>query len=232
MCRRERPFPFFSACDLDMLRVPAMRPNLFFAVVVCPIFLVAAGCNPPAADSRIAQVQQLQDRNQEQARLLAAKDEQLAADAKRIQELQGLNGERSIDNLVHVASIEIDRLSGGYDDDRNGVDEGVLIYLRLLDKDGDAIKASGNVHVRLLDLAKPEGSQLVGELSLDPAALRPLWYGRLLTYHYTIKVPWAGGAKRAEHKSITVVVEFTDLLSGKTFTAQKVVEVSGAATGI
>ncbi|HVP11308.1 MAG TPA: hypothetical protein VMV94_09005 [Phycisphaerae bacterium] len=206
-----------------------MRPNPILAVLVLSLCIVAAGCNGTKPDSRITQIQQLQDKTQEQARLLAQKDEQLAAQSKRIQELQGLTDERSLDNLVHVASIEIDRLSDGYDDEHTGVDQGVVVYLRLLDRDGDAIKATGNVRVRLLDLAKPEGAQLVGEVSLDAAALRPLWYGRLLTYHYTIRVPWSAGAKRVEHKSITVIVDFTDLLSGKTFTTQKVVEVNGAA---
>jgi hypothetical protein len=206
-----------------------MRPNPILAALVLSLCLVATGCNGGGADARITQIQQLQDKSEQQARLLAQKDEQLATQAKRIQELQGLTAERAIDNLVQVANIEIDRLSGGYDDNHDGVDEGVVVYLRLLDRDGDAIKAIGSARVRLFDLARPEGSQLVGESSLDAAAMRPLWFGRLLTYHYTIKVPWSGGAKRADHKSITVVVDFTDLLTGKTFTAQKVVEVSGAA---
>jgi hypothetical protein len=205
-----------------------MRSKLSLIGLCFPLFLAAAGCNPPGADPRVTQIQQLQDKNNELARSVAQKDERLSAQNQRIQELQGLSGERAIENLVHVDKIEIDRLSGGYDDNRDGVDDGVAVYLRLLDRDGDAVKASGGARVRLLDLARPDGSQLVGELSLDAAALRPLWYGRMLTYHYTIKVPWAGEAKRPEHKSITVVVDFTELLSGKTFTAQKVVDVSGA----
>jgi hypothetical protein len=206
-----------------------VRSNLILVGLVLPVWLAATGCDGGGADARITQIQHLQDKTTDQARLLVQKDEQLAAQARSIQELQGLTGQRALDNLVHVANVEIDRLSGGYDDDHDGVDEGVVVYLRLLDSDGDAIKSSGSARVRLLDLAKPEGSQLVGEVSLDAAALRPLWYGRLLTYHYTIKVPWAGGAKRAEHRSVTLLVEFTELLSGQSFTAQKVVEVSGAS---
>jgi hypothetical protein len=212
-----------------ILGVLAVRSDLILVGLVIVVSHAVTGCNPPGPDRRITRVQQLEDKVQQQGRLLVQKDEQIAAQAERIQQLQGLTGQRAIENLVHVASIEIDRLSGGHDDDRDSVDEGVVVYLRLLDRDGDAIKVAGSARVRLLDLAKAEGSQVVGEQSWDPTALAKVWYGRLLTYHYTLKVPWAGGAKRADHKSITVLVEFTDLLSGQVFTAQKVVEVNGAA---
>ncbi|MBN2563855.1 MAG: hypothetical protein JXQ75_23315 [Phycisphaerae bacterium] len=187
-----------------------------------------SGCGG-GAPGLVTENQELRDKVEAQQRLLVARDEQIQDQARHIQELQGLTGERSLDRLVHVARIELERLTGGYDDDRDGVDDGVVAYVRLIDQDGDTIKAAGSVRVRLLDLAKPPDSQLVGDVELGPEELRPAWYGRFLTSHYTIKVPWAHGAQRAEHKSITVLVRFTDLLTGQVFEAQQAVEVSGSA---
>ena len=188
-------------------------------------------CNGPAESGpgSLTQIQQLQDKIEGVQRRLVTKDDQIQAQAHLIRELQDLTGERTLDRLVHVSRIELDRLSGGVDDDGDGVDEGVKVYLYLVDQDGDKIKATGSVKVRLLDLANPPDSQLVGEVELSPEELRPMWFGRFLTSHYTIKVPWARGAKHAEHKTITLLVSFTDLLSGQSFETQKAVDVRGVA---
>jgi len=204
----------------DLVRTPTLLIAVLGAVA-------GLGCNGQSSDPRIAEIQQLEDEIEQQGLAIAQKDEQLAGQAKRIQELQGAVGERAIENLVHVDKIEIERLSGGYDDNHDGIDEGVVVYLRLLDKEGDAVKAAGSAKVQILDLSRPEGSRTVGELNLEAAALRPMWFGRLMTYHYTIKVPWSGGADRPTARSLTVRVEFTELLSARTFDAQAVVEAAG-----
>lgn len=187
------------------------------------------GCNGDS--DHVKQIQDLKDQVVEQRRRLAAKDELLRTQADHIQQLQQLGGERSLDRLVHVSGIELARLSGGYDADEDGVDDGVRVYLRLRDGDGDAIKATGSVRVTLTDLALPAASQQVGFIELGPEALRPLWYGRFASYHYTIEVPWSDGAGRPAHKSIVVRVQFTDLLTGQAFEIQEVVEVVGVAPG-
>ena len=200
-----------------------------------PVFAVALGlsnlaCIPDNTDTaRVTEIQHLRDKLEAQQRVLVTKDEELNAQAASIQELQGLSDERAVERLVHVARVELASLTGGYDDDHDGVHECVKVYLRLVDQDGDTIKAAGSAHARLLDLAKPPETQLVGELKLGLDELRPLWYSRFSTGHYTLKVPWAGGAKRAEHKAITIHARFTDLLSGQTFETQQVVEVAGAS---
>lgn len=209
--------------------ISLVRRSALWTAALAALAGVGMGCNGQVGgDARIAQIQELEDRVEQQGLAISQKDEQLAVQAKRIQELQGATAEQAIENLVHVDKIEIERLSGGYDDDHDGIDEGVVVYLRLLDKEGDAIKAAGSARVRLLDLSRPDGSHTVGEVALEAAALRPMWFGRLMTYHYTIKVPWSGGSEPLGARTVTVRVEFTELLSGKTFEAQSVVEASPA----
>ncbi len=178
----------------------------------------------------MTEIQHLEEQVAALQRKLVFEDEHIQDQSRIIQELRDLGGERTLDRLVYVARIKLGSLSGGYDDDHDGVDEGVVVYLQLLDRDGDAIKATGSVQIRLYDLANPIGSQLMGEVSLGSEVLRQHWYGRFMTHHYTVRVPWGVGVARAAHKSITVHARFSCLLTGRTSETQQVVDVSGTAS--
>ncbi len=192
---------------------------------VLSVCAVLSACNNEKADPRLTRIQELDDKVQKQARQLVDREEQLASAARTIQELRGLEGPRRLDRLVHVAKIEIERLSGGYDDDRDGVDDGVVAYVRPIDVDGDVVKAAGSAKVELFDVSQKSGPQSVGKVELDPEAMRKAWFSKFMGAHYRIKVPWAADAAAQERKAITVVVRFTDLLTGQSFEAQHIAEV-------
>ncbi len=199
------------------------------AIALPCMILFLGGCGSDAAmkdSARLTKIQALEDEVAAQTRLLAQKDAQLRDQAEMIQSLQNLPGGVKLADLIHVDRIEIANLSGGYDDDGDGIDDGVRVYLQPSDQHGGALRATGKVHVRLYDLNNPPESQSVGEIKLEPQELAPLWYGRFLTSHYTLEVPWSAGAKTAPHRNITVVATFTDLLSGRSFETQTLVEVS------
>lgn len=190
------------------------------------------GCGGTSAGTvqnadRITEVQRLKDENERLKTELAQKNDQLAVQAATLAELRGMTGDRSLDKIVHVDRLAIDPLSGGYDDDRDGVDEGVVVYLSLFDQFGGTMRAAGSASVTLLNLADPKDSKVVGEVNLTAEALGKMWYGAFLTSHYTIKIPWSGGAARPPSKDITVVVTFTDLLTGRVFSDQRAVGVTG-----
>lgn len=191
------------------------------------VFVCAAvgACNSHQADSHLTEIQALKDKIQRQARQLVDREEQLSSAARTIQELRNLEGPRRLDRLVHVARIDIERLSGGYDDDQDGVDDGVVVYLQPVDTDGDIIKAAGSAKVELFDVTTQPGPQSVGKVELDPDAMRKAWFSKILAAHYRIKVPWSAEAATQAHQKITVWVRFTDLLSGQTFEAQRIVDV-------
>jgi hypothetical protein len=209
-----------------------MYPCPWLRLAVLPAaVLLSAGCDPPGRpDPRIAQIQELEDRLADHARTIAQRDRELATQAEMIRTLRGLQPEERLDQLVRVARIELASLSGGYDDDRDGADEGVVLYLRTLDADGDVIKAAGSARVRLLDLSHPDGGRTVAAREWTSQELRGAWYGRLMTAHYTLRIPWAGGARNPPAGEITAVAEFTDLLTGQSFRLQHVVQARGAAT--
>ncbi|MFQ5428958.1 MAG: hypothetical protein ACE5E1_01505 [Phycisphaerae bacterium] len=181
------------------------------------------------AAERLTEIQRLQDRVASLTHRLAQQGDQLRDQAGIVQSLRSLPEGRKIEDLIHVDRIEIERLSGGYDDNGDGVDEGIRLHLRLYDQFGGTLRARGLVRVKLLDLAAEPEQQLVGHIALDPDALDALWLGRFLTSHYTITVPWHEGIASPDHRRITILVSFTDLLSGRTFEAQRPVEIHVAS---
>jgi hypothetical protein len=80
------------------------------------------------------------------------------------------------------------------------------------------VKVAGNLKVRLIDPQNPPGKTVFAEYNFDLEHTRPLWYGRLMTSHFTVKCPWPAGHLPA-HEEIVAHVTFTDLLSGKALTA-------------
>lgn len=200
---------------------PSMGVRCCAAVAFFSLALFGACNGGGGADSRVTQIQLLEDRVLEQTRQLQRKDEELSEQARIITELRGLNGDERLARLVRVDRIELERLSGGYDENRDGVDEGVVAYLRLRDVDGDSIKAAGSVVLEAYDLAAPQGEQLVARAELDVDATRAAWFGRFLTSHFAVKAPWLAGRPPA-NRQITLVVRFTELLTGRTFETQHV----------
>src|SRR5262245_29828225 len=128
------------------MAAPSMA-RLAAILLLCGAF-VLPGCEGTSADPRITQIQQLEDKLAEQSRLRAQREAQLEEQSKMIRQLQDTDGGKRLQQLVSVERIEIERLSGGYDDDHDGIDEGAVAYLRLVDRDGDTIKASGSAGMR------------------------------------------------------------------------------------
>lgn len=191
-------------------------------VAVCAI---VAGCRTEPADPRLTRIQELEDKVQKQARQLVDREEELSSAARTIQELRGLEGPRRLERLVHVGKIEIERLSGGYDNNRDGVDDGVIVYFRPIDTDGDVIKAAGSAKVELFDVSKPAGPQMIGKVELSPEAMRKAWFSKMIGAHYRIEVPWAADALGPERKEVNILVRFIDLLTGQAFEAQHIASV-------
>lgn len=195
--------------------------------------LLLSGCfgdeTPEAvreSSERVTRIQELEDKIRAQGELLSMKDARLAEQAQDLRQLRKSPSSTPIDELVHVEKIEIDRLSGGYDDNRDGRPDGIRVYLRPIDQFGGRLRAAGRIHVKLLDLAAPLEKQLVGEAKWDNRDLAELWFGALMSSeHYTLSVPWHMPDSPPLGRTITVLVTFHDLLTQRTFDAQRTVDV-------
>jgi len=177
-----------------------------------------------------ARVAELEDKNQALERKVQEQNTKLESMQATIdQQKQQIDsllrlGPGRLEMLYHVNSVELDGLSGGYDADDKPGDDGIKVYLRPKDQDGDIVKAAGGLEIQLLDLANPPTQQVVAEFRWLPADARKLWYSKFLTNHYTLECPWPNGVP-PKHANITIRAIFHDILQGKRFETQKLVEV-------
>jgi hypothetical protein len=214
--------------DQVMARIASTGPRRFAnAAVVSLAFAIAigllsagAGCND-RADPRVTQIQELEDRLAAQGRSLAAKDASLTEQAREIQRLRGLDDRGRYDRLVRVDRIDLERLSGLYDENSDGRPDGIVLYLRLFDADGDVLKAAGSARVSLFDLTLPEGQQLLARAEFTTDQMKQQWFGRLMTSHFTLRFPFGADCRQPSSSTVTALVQFTELLTGRTFEVQK-----------
>jgi len=186
--------------------------------------LAAGGCQiaaPEAAPQRPRPEQRRAERDRLQAEIERLQA-QAARQAEQIQTLQGL-GPKRLDRLVRVEKIDIGRYTAGRDTDGKPGHDAVRVYLRPLDADGHVLKAAGDVRIQLFDLAADAG-RLLAAHDFGVATIRKHWADGMLARHYAFDCPWAAGPPA--HPDVTVRVTFTDYLTGKTFTAQKLCQVA------
>ena len=187
---------------------------------LCPITLAAllvGGCYTSGQTDLQRQIARLEE-------TVKHRDSQLVAQKATIDELnQQLAVARSIseDDLKRVfypEKLVIDKLSGGADYDGQPGDDGVTVYVKPVDRDGDVIKVAGDVTIQLYDLAAGPDEHLVGQYTIPVDKIGKLWHGRLLTGHYTIKCPWPKQPPR--HPEVTIRVTFVDYLTKRVVSAQ------------
>lgn len=211
----------------------AVRRRALHALPVYFAFLfmvILPACNGAQGTAQTTRIQALEDELEQCQRRRAAQDDRISELGRQIEQLSAMPEARRQAAFPRVQRVDAAPLSGGYDDDRDGVDDGIVIYLSCHDEDGDAVKAPGMVRVRLLNLSAPAAQQVVGESTVEPEALRKLWYGRVASQHYAIRTPWADGRRRPPAAKITAVVTFTDLMTGRSFEWQGAIEPTGWAS--
>jgi hypothetical protein len=181
------------------------------------------GCwSPPkTAEQRelLTQRETIVRQNDEIARQKAKIDEL----TKQLTAARGITNE-DLQKVFYPTKLVIDPLSGGYDIDGQPGDEGVVLYLQPVDAAGDVLKVAGEIRIQLYDLANPPAENMIAQYVIPVDQARDLWYGKLMTNHYTIKCPWPSGPPK--HPDITVHATFIDYLTKRVVSAQSVVKVN------
>lgn len=189
------------------------------------LVLVLAGCENAYQESS-ALWQQNKELMQEKTELknqieeLRSKNNQLK---KQIKVLSGLKPETKLEDLYNLQKIKITRRSGLYDKDKDGKKEKLILYIRPIDNEGDAIKAAGVVDVQLWDLNKEPEKAKLGKWQIKPDELKKLWVGTIMTGYYRLTLD-AADDLTGQESELTVKVGFTDYLTGKVLAAQKVIK--------
>jgi hypothetical protein len=174
--------------------------------------------------------------NIELRRLLQERDEtirqletQQRADRATIAQLQAAGGAPAIatlpreqlDLLFTTHGLSMSRLTGLARIDPKSPDpDGVKVYVVPTDQSGQPIKSAGRFVVEVFDLANVAENLVVRrEFSVEES--RKAWVGEAFQYTYVLNVPFG---KLIAAKELTVRVTFTDELTQRQFTAQRVVQ--------
>jgi hypothetical protein len=205
-----------------------LKTSLSHAVWFGGLLLLAVpACMSPGERAKLIQDNEALRRSVERLeRDLAERDGTIAALHRQIEHLKDFGRDRPADLFAPV-KIEIASLSGGADYDGRAGDDGVTVYLRPRDKDGDVVKLPGRIKIQLLDNSDLSKPRLVGLYQFSaPDELRDSWYGKFGTQHYTLKCPFAPGTKLPDSRRLNLTVEFVDYLTGSTLTATEEVTIS------
>jgi hypothetical protein len=152
-------------------------------------------------------------------RAVLERDGAIAALQKQVVDLQSLGHDRPATFFAPV-KLEIASLSGGADYDGKPGDDGINVYLRPKDADGDTVKVPGRIKVQVADHSNLNNPRVIGIYSVDNLdEVRRAWHGKLGTQHFTIKCPFPGGVSLPASRTLVVSAEFLDLMSGSTLTA-------------
>ena len=205
-----------------MRRMSASRMKLSATICLCLVGALTAGCAPPPqTEDPATLLRQCRRENEKLKTDIQDLQTELLTRQKQIQTLQDL-GEKRLELLFHVTGIKLGKYTAGVDLDKTAGHDGIRVYLTPIDADGHAIKAAGAVKIQLFDLAAKTGENLVAACEFPVDKIAERWAAGFMTYHYRFDCRWETPPK---HDEITVRVEFTDYLTGKTFTSQKVCKV-------
>ncbi len=200
-----------------------MRPVLA-AILVLSVSWVT-GCEQ---DKKYPELQRKVQDQQERIRDL---EEELASQQETVRTLRAQLAEGSgidpgeFEQLLGLSELRIEGMSGGLDTDDQTGDDVIVLYVQPVDRFGDVVKAPGRIELQLFDLSRPEEA-LFQTCSYETADLMDEhWYGKLWTYHYTLKCGWPPSGTPAG-KQLTAKIAFTHALTGQRITAQKVVDLT------
>ena len=180
------------------------------------------GAKTSQADKQIQQLTAEKADLQNQLEQVRAENNQLL---KQAETLSKLPGEKRADALYHIKSVRIGRFTNIYDESKTPGQTGkknLVVYIEPLDETGDAVKAGGAVEVQLWDLSNKQDDARLAQWQVEPDQLKKLWLGGMFSSGYRLSFDVAGIVEKFD-KPLTVKVNFTDYLSGGTFTEQLVI---------
>lgn len=196
-------------------------------IIVSGWLLVAvAGCQDSAPSGKLSLAEKLGTLRQEKTQLLRQIEQSEVQNKqlkKQLAVLAGLGPGVKLEELYDLREVKITGYTNLYDKDKDGKKEKLIVYLRPIDAEGDAIKVAGSVNVQLWDLNKEGSRALVGQWRIEPNELKKLWFATVLTINYRLTFDVADKIQDFE-APLTVKMTFTDYLTGRVYEEQKVIK--------
>ncbi len=196
-------------------------------IITTLILCFLAGATGCGSDTEIISISDQLELTRKEKSTLSAQLEKSRADneqlKKQVKTLSGARAEATFDDIHSIERVEITSYTNLYDKNDDGKMDTLIVYLKPSDAQADIIKASGEVDVELWDLNKPGIEAKLGKWQIKPDELKKLWFATLVTINYRLTFDVTGKIEKFV-EPLTVKVTFTDHLSGKSFTEQKVIK--------
>lgn len=129
--------------------------------------------------------------------------------------------------VFEIEEVQLLDITSGVDIDGQPGDDGMAVYIRPVDRDGDTLKRAGEIRVKLLDNTGIGEPRVISQVVVnDPEQIRRAWYGKFWTDYFKLIVPFAPGARLVPGHEVDIHVTFVEFATGKTFTARKVIKIS------
>ncbi len=201
----------------------AVRWALLLAVVSLPMVLVGCHVGPRnfenENDRLRAEVQKLQ---QEKAELQQKLD-------LRLGELETLRHQQASGSATQpmpgaepptLAKLQFGRYSGGVDNDDNGVDDLIRVYLRPLDQQGRLLPVAGRATVQVVAIPDEGEPHMLAERTYSAKQFNDAWRSGFTGQHYTLEVKLPSNLPE-NLEQVTVKVSFTQAQTGAHLSEQK-----------
>jgi len=194
--------------------------KFFIITIACLIF---AGCQNDRTSSKTPDLKSLQQENNLLSNQLNQCNLQAAQLKQQVENLTFIRASVKAQDIYNLQQIKISRFTNFYDEDEDGKKEQLTVYFHPADDCGDSIKAAGYVEVQLWDLSKEGDNALLAVWKKDSNELKKLWFTGLIGPNYRLIFDVKDKIEMFD-RPLTLKVTFTDYLTGKTFTEQKVIK--------
>jgi len=201
--------------------IPSIVPGI---CLIISVLTAIAGCG--GTDKAVPLQDKIQSLTDEKAQI-QKEMEQTKAENERLKKqnkvLAALPDEAKGENLSHIQEVKITNLTNLYDKDKDGKKEKLIVYLQPIDRDGDVVKAPGEVDVELWYLDREPAQAKLSDWQIKPKELKKLWFSAVMGTNYRLTFDISGMAIDPT-EPLTVKVAFTDLLTGKVFKEQYIIK--------
>jgi hypothetical protein len=198
--------------------------KLKFYVWFIVIPVLTAGCNSPEQHTRLMEkISELRIQQKQLSYQLQQEKDDNQKLTEQIKTLSAIKSELTLGQVYNLQSVSIGNFTNLYDKDKTGNKETITVYLKVVDKYGDEIKAPGFVEIQLWDLQRKPQKAKLKQWDISAGKLAENWYSTVISSYYRLEFVVDDIIEKFDHP-LTVKVKFTDILTGKVFNDQKVIE--------
>ena len=199
-----------------------MRPGVLYGVCLA-LTALAGGCGFGRARTPWDDLKALQTEKTQMAMQMETLEAENARLRQQAETLAALDKPLRLEALDTLSKIRIGRYTGLYDKNGDKAPDVLAVYVEPLDTAQDYIKAAGTCTVAVWDLNAEGPQACLAKWTLSPAELHTHWGGTVFMAYYRLEFPVAGWLN-GRHEELTIKVDFTDYLTGKVFSDQRVIK--------